>query len=49
VQAEIVRILDQFDALCTDLRAGLPAEIAARQQQYAYYRDTLLTFAEVNA
>ena len=44
VQAEIVRILDKFDALTTDLSAGLPAELKARRQQYEYYRDKLLTF-----
>lgn len=40
----IVSILDHFDALCNDLSSGLPAEIAARQKQYEYYRDKLLTF-----
>ena len=29
-----------------DLTIGLPAEIAARRQQYEYYRDRLLTFEE---
>ncbi len=43
-QARIVEILDRFDALCNDITAGLPAEIEARQQQYEYYRDKLLTF-----
>ena len=42
----IVDILSQFDKLCNDLAFGLPAEIAARQQQYEYYRDKLLTFTE---
>ena len=46
VQAEIVRILDQFSALAEDITAGLPAEIAARQTQYAYYRNQLLSFKE---
>ncbi len=45
-QARIVEILDKFDALTTDITAGLPAEIAARQKQYEYYRDKLLTFKE---
>jgi type I restriction enzyme S subunit len=45
-QARIVEILDKFDALTTDIAAGLPAEIAARQKQYEYYRDKLLTFKE---
>ena len=35
-----------FYALCTNLTSGLPAEIAARQKQYEYYRDKLLTFKE---
>jgi type I restriction enzyme S subunit len=45
-QARIVEILDKFDALTTDITAGLPAEIAARQKQYEYYRDKLLSFQE---
>lgn len=43
-QRRIVSILDKFDALCNDPTSGLPAEIAARQKQYEYYRDKLLTF-----
>lgn len=43
-QKEIVEILDRFDTLCTALFSGLPAEIEARQKQYEYYRDKLLTF-----
>lgn len=45
-QARIVSILDKFDALTNDLSMGLPAEIAARRQQYEHYRDRLLTFKE---
>lgn len=41
-QAEIVRILETF----TELTAELTAELVARQQQYAYYREQLLTFEE---
>ena len=48
-QTRIVEILDKFDALTTDITAGLPAEIAARQKQYEYYRDKLLTFKEKTA
>ena len=44
IQDEIAKILDRFDALCNDLTSGLPAEIEARQKQYEYYRDKLLTF-----
>ena len=47
-QERIVSILDRFEALTTDLTAGLPAEIKARQQQYEYYRDQLLTFKRAN-
>ena len=43
-QQRIVDILDRFDRLINDLSQGLPAEIEARQQQYEYYRDKLLTF-----
>lgn len=43
-QERIVHILDKFEALVNDLRVGLPAELAARRQQYVYYRDTLLAF-----
>ena len=43
-QERIVAILDRFDTLCNDISAGLPAEIEARQKQYEYYRDKLLTF-----
>lgn len=47
VQQRIVDILDRFDALCNDISSGLPAEIEARQKQYEYYRDKLLTFKEL--
>ena len=43
-QDRIVAILDKFEALNNSLTEGLPAEIKARQQQYEYYRDKLLTF-----
>ena len=43
-QERIVSILDLFESLTTSLQSGLPAEIAARRQQYEYYRDKLLTF-----
>ena len=43
-QNRIVSILDYFHNLCNDLASGLPAEIAARQKQYEYYRDRLLSF-----
>ena len=43
-QERIVKILEKFDKLCNDILEGLPAEIEARQKQYEYYRDELLTF-----
>ena len=45
VQQRIVTVLDNFDAICSDLNIGLPAEIEARKKQYEFYRDQLLTFA----
>lgn len=47
-QQRIVAILDRFNALCNDISSGLPAEIAARQKQYEYYRDKLLQFDRQN-
>lgn len=47
-QKRVVSILDRFDAICNDLTSGLPAEIEARQKQYEYYRDRLLSFKELN-
>ena len=48
-QQRIVDILDNFHTLTNDLTQGLPAEIEARQQQYEYYRDQLLTFKRKEA
>ena len=42
----IVDVLCRFDRLCNDISEELPAEIKARQKQYEYYRDKLLTFDE---
>lgn len=46
-QMEIVEILMKFELLTLSLSDGLPAEIAARRQQYEYYRNKLLTFKEL--
>ena len=46
-QEKIVKILDRFDKLASDISEGLPAEIEAREKQYAYYRDKLLSFKEL--
>lgn len=48
-QQRIVDILDRFNKLCNDISQGLPAEIEARQKQYEYYRDKLLTFKKKEA
>ena len=48
-QERIVECLDKFNGICRSLTSGLPAEIAARQKQYEYYRDKLLSFKELNA
>lgn len=45
-QKHISSILDKFEALVNDLTEGIPAEIAAVQEQYEYYRNKLLTFKQ---
>lgn len=45
-QERIVGILDKFNALVNNLSIDLSTEIKARRQQYAYYRDKLLSFEE---
>ena len=44
----IINLMRKFDSLCNNISQGLPAEIAARQKQYEYYRDKLLTFKELS-
>ena len=46
-QQRIVSILDKFEALVNDLSQGLPAEIAAVQEQYEYYCNKLLSFPRI--
>ncbi|MDD4346449.1 MAG: restriction endonuclease subunit S [Desulfitobacteriaceae bacterium] len=46
IQREIVRILDNFTELTSELSAVLSAELSARRKQYEYYRDMLLTFGD---
>ena len=43
VQEEIVKILDRF----AEYAAELQAELQARQEQYEYYRNKLLTFNDI--
>ncbi len=47
-QNRIVEVLDRFDKLCNDISNSLPAEVEARQKQYEYYRDKLLTFKQLD-
>ena len=44
VQAEIVKILDEYTESVTALQQELTAELTARKKQYEYYRDRLLDF-----
>ena len=44
IQAEIVRILDQFNTLTHFISEGLSREIELCQKQYEYYRNLLLSF-----
>lgn len=44
VQNEIVKVLDKFEKLVSDLTEGLPREISLRQEQYEYWRGRLMNF-----
>lgn len=44
IQTQIVKILDNFNHLTSNISNGLPKEIELRQKQYEYYRDKLLSF-----
>jgi len=48
-QDRIAALLKNFELLVSDISIGLPAELAARRKQYAYYRNKLLTFREKEA
>lgn len=43
-QDRIISQLDAFSKLCSDFSEGLPAEIEARNRQFVYYRNKLLSF-----
>ncbi|OXZ36689.1 hypothetical protein B9N56_08515 [Finegoldia magna] len=47
VQKKIIDVLENFESICNDLNIGLPAEIEARQKQYEFYRDKLLSFKQL--
>ncbi|NER12116.1 restriction endonuclease subunit S [Leptobacterium flavescens] len=44
IQGEIVRILDSFAELTTNLTDKLAAELTARKKQFIYYREELFKF-----
>ena len=44
IQAEIVKILDEYSTSVTALQQELEKELTARKKQYEYYRDRLLNF-----
>ena len=46
-QDRIADLLDRYDELSNSMLASLPSEIDARQKQYAFYRDELLSFTEL--
>ena len=43
-QDRIISILDKFEDITKSISIGLPEEIDARQKQYEYYRDSILSF-----
>lgn len=49
IQAEIVRILDAFTAVTSELTSDLASDLAMRKKQYNYYRDKLLSFEKGEA
>lgn len=48
IQEEIVRILDDFYSLSTELSEQIEAEYAAREKQFAYYKEQLFSFKNVD-
>jgi type I restriction enzyme S subunit len=46
VQKEIVRVLDSFTTLTTEISTALSTELTARKQQYNFYREQLFSFEE---
>jgi type I restriction enzyme S subunit len=45
-QKRVVDALRCFEIICKDVKNGLPAEIEARQKQYEFFREKLLSFKE---
>ena len=48
-QKDIIDAITAFNVLLNDISSGLPAEIEARQKQYEYYRDQMLSFKRKEA
>ncbi|MFV9451526.1 restriction endonuclease subunit S [Mycoplasma sp. 4463] len=48
-QEKIVKVLDNFESICKDLKIGLPAEEIKRQQQYEFYRNSIFEYLETNS
>ena len=48
-QLKIVNCIEKLDRITNDMNEGLATEIEARQKQYEYYRDKLLSFKELIA
>ena len=48
-QEIIVKQLETYEAIVDSLETSLPVEIEARQKQYEYYRDELLTFRRLSS
>ena len=44
IQREIVGVLDNYTEVTAKIKASLEKELVARQKQYEFYRDKLLTF-----
>lgn len=48
-QTDVIEILNRFNKLYNDISERLLTEMEARQKQYEYYRDKLLTFKKKEA
>ena len=46
VQRRLVQVLNNFEAICSNISISLPAEIETRKKQYEFYRNQLLTFVQ---
>ena len=44
IQKRLVHVLDNFDAVCSELGIGLQVEIEVQQKQYEFYRNALFAY-----